>query len=126
MHGFENEGARLELALSLARMTGSEHHFIRLLRQARDDVGTAIAQEMMHLRGQKPLSMADRSLLRDCIDAFAHEDDRAGVAQLVALLRSLPQSNSVESRLLRGCAEGLEQHGYVEYVILALHVLHAG
>ena len=124
MPTFEVEGARLELALSLARMIGSEHHFVRLLRQVRDDFGTAIAQELLHLKNLAPLTSADPALLKDCINTFAHEDRDAGITLLIPLLRSLPDSGSVESRLLRGCADGLEANGYLEYVILALHVLH--
>lgn len=42
----QNEGARRELSLSLARLVGDEGHFIHLLRQARADMGTATAQAL--------------------------------------------------------------------------------
>jgi HEAT repeat protein len=124
MADFDNQGARLELALSLARMTGSEHQFVRLLRQARDDSGTTIAQELIHLSHEAPLNGLDPAALRACIDAFAHEDLAAGKAQLVALLRALPNGATTSGKLLHGCADGLERDGHTEYVLLALHVLH--
>lgn len=121
---FENQGARLELALSLARMTGSEHQFVRLLRQARDDSGTAIAQELIHLSHEAPLSSLDPAQMQACIDSFAHEDIAGGKAQLLALLRLLPNGMTTSGKLLHGCADGLERDGYTEYVLVALHVLH--
>jgi HEAT repeat protein len=39
-----NPGARREMALCLARLVGDEHHFITLMRNLREDLGTAAAQ----------------------------------------------------------------------------------
>jgi HEAT repeat protein len=126
MWSFENEGARLELALSLARMTGKEQHFVRLLRQMRGDAGTAVAQELLHLKHRLAKHDGIEGLLSDCADTFAREDLAAGVALLMELLRALPNGDSVRARLLKGCAAGLEHYGTerMEYLVLALHVLH--
>jgi MFS family permease len=129
----ENEGARMELALSLARMLGEEHHFIRLLRQVRSDPGTAAAQELMQLRNRLTRSVTSqtRSTLSACSEAFAREALDEGVAGLVTMIRALPPSayyDDLALKLLRGCATGMETYGaaHIEYVILALHVLHVG
>jgi hypothetical protein len=127
MNEFNNDGARLELALSLARMTGEEQHFVRLLRQMRGDAGTAVAQEFIHLKSQLARTAATEALLANCTDTFAREDLAAGIALLVQLLHAVPNGDSLRARLLKGCAAGLEQYGTerMEYVILALHVLHS-
>lgn len=129
----ENEGARMELALSLARMLGEEHHFIRLLRQVRSDPGTAAAQELMQLRNRLSRSVTSqtRSALTTCSEAFAREALAEGVTGLIAMIRALPPSayyDELALRLLHGCAAGMETYGpaRIEYVILALHVLHVG
>ena len=125
MHSFENQGARLELALSLARMTGSEHHFVRLLRQARDDTGTAIAQELVRLKSSVPLNTVDETAFIECMNAFAREELDTGKALFAALLQTLPEEGTLKTHLLQGCADGLEDQGFTEYVLLALHVLEA-
>ena len=127
MKEYDNDGARLELALSLARMTGEEQHFVRLLRQMRSDLGTAVAQELMHLRHKLVETSDVEALLTKCMDTFAHEDLTGGVELLVQLLRKLAQNDEgLRARLLRGCADGLEAFGRerLQYAVLALHVLH--
>lgn len=128
-----NEGARMELALSLARMLGEEHHFIRLLRQVRSDPGTAAAQELMQLRNRlsRSLNAQSRSQLTTCSEDFARESLDEGVAGLITMIRALPPSayyGEVAHKLLLGCAAGMETYGaaHIEYIILALHVLHVG
>ncbi len=133
MRNIENEGARMELALSLARMLGEEHHFIRLLRQIRADAGTAAAQELMQLRNRlaRSVSQETRALLSTCSENFAREALDEGIAAIIQMIRALPPSayyDDLAMRLLRGCADGLETFGAarLEYLIVALHVLHVG
>lgn len=133
MRKFENEGARMELALSLARMLGEEHHFIRLLRQVRADAGTAAAQEIMQLRNRllRSVSQETRALLSTCSESFAREALDEGIAAIIQMIRAMPPSayyDELALRLLRPCADGLETYGAkrLEYLIVALHVLHVG
>jgi MFS family permease len=133
MRETQNEGARMELALSLARMMGEEHHFIRLLRQVRSDPGTAAAQEITQLRNRLSHSVSQpmRAALSTCSDNFARDALAEGAASLVEMIRALPPSayyDELALRMLRACAEGLETFGADrrEYLIVALHVLHVG
>jgi MFS family permease len=132
-HKTTNEGARMELALSLARMLGEEHHFIRLLRQVRSDPGTAAAQELMQLRNRllRSVSSQTRSVLSTCSEAFARDALDEGITGLIGMIRALPPSayyDELAHKLLQGCAAGMETYGSarIEYLILALHVLHVG
>jgi HEAT repeat protein/MFS family permease len=126
MGRFENPGARRELALALARMVGQEQPFIRLLRQMRTDTGTAVAQELLHIKNRLTKLAPVEQQVTACVDAFAHEDLAAGAAQLEQLLRELPADHPLFARLLQGCADGLASWGseHDEYIVLALHVLH--
>ncbi|MAS32690.1 MAG: hypothetical protein CL610_01710 [Anaerolineaceae bacterium] len=129
----ENEGARLEVSLSLARMIGEEHHFIRLLRQTRSDTGTAVARELTQLRNRlsRSVSQQTRSTLSGCADAFAKDALNDGVSTLIQMIRALPPSayyDDLSLKLLHRCADGMETYKTerMEYLILALHVLHTG
>ena len=133
MRQTENEGARMELALSLARMMGEEHHFIRLLRQIRNDTGTAAAQELTQVRNRlaRSVSVQTRASLTECADMFAREALADGAVLLVQMIRGLPPAayfDTLAMKLLHGCADGLETYGTArrEYLVLALHVLHVG
>lgn len=73
-----NEGARLELALTLARLLGDEHHFIALLRSVRNDPATGVAQAVTGYKrrlanvvraGSEQMQLADR-----CAEAMARGD----------------------------------------------------
>ena len=50
----DNPGARMELALALARLVGNDYLFTRLLRQMRSDPGTTAAQTLSHLQRAHP------------------------------------------------------------------------
>jgi MFS family permease len=128
-----NEGARLELALALARMIGEEQHYIRILRQIRQDMGTAISQELMALKNPLSRAKVDDSALSALLaaaEAFAREDMPGGTERLVELIDLLPPElyTGTARELLAECAQQLAQAGeqHIEYVVLALHVLHAG
>ncbi len=124
----ENEGARLELALSLARMIGHEHYFIRRLRQIRQDMGTAVSQALTATR--KHLDLDDVELnnqFSQCANTFARDEFAEGTRQLAALIHALPpEPYTPDSRaILDTCAAQLEVHKieHIEYLLLALHTL---
>jgi HEAT repeat protein len=125
----ENEGARLELALALARVVGHENHFIRLLRNMRQDKGTTAAQATTAIRRRLTGAIPAEALpiLQQCADAFAREDFEQGVNLLIQFIRLLP-SNAFEvdgCAVLNGCVERLEECGASrqEYLLLTLHTL---
>jgi len=133
LRDISNEGARMELALSLGRMIGAEAHFVRLLRQVRADTGTAVARELIQLRGHLGKSASSElvNTLAASSEAFAREKLDEGIEHLVAMIRGLPPSayfTEVAESLLRYCADGLEAYGSarIEYLILVLHALHSG
>jgi HEAT repeat protein len=129
----DNEGARMEVALALGRIIGDEAHFVRLLRQVRDDAGTAVAQELIQLKNhlEKSASSELMNVLAVCSEAFARENLDEGIEQLVGMIRALPSSayfTEMAETLLSHCANALEVCGAarIEYLILTLHVLHSG
>lgn len=129
-----NDKARMELALSLARMVDGEHHFINLLRQVHGDAGTAIAQELHnfrnHLPKNNPIDSEMLTQLKSATDAFERNDFTAGIEAFILLLDGLPPTlyDDVASDLLRGCLQGLKQWGFnnIENVVLILTVLNVG
>ncbi|HBY95183.1 MAG TPA: hypothetical protein DEP84_14700 [Chloroflexi bacterium] len=125
------EITRLELAFTLARMLGDEHHFVRLLRQLRADAGTATAQELAALKKKleklSPEDSAVVTLLEEGIDAFARDQIARGTAVLSQFLHQLP-CNTIKGAcpaILDECAHRLAQYGASrpEYVLLTLHAL---
>lgn len=130
----ENEGARMELALSIARLMGQEQHFIRLLRHLRQDPGTAMAQAVAALR--KRLTREDaltpelEAAVRECDALFAREAFDEGAARLSRVIRLLPAGSYDElcTKILNDCAVNLDEFGAarLEFVLLALHALEAG
>lgn len=130
----ENKGARMELALSVARIVGDEHHFIQLLRQVRNDKGTATSQAVTAFKRRMDRALLDGQelddLLDECAIALARDKLGKGAALLGRVLRLVPAQNYDETAhlILQDCADHLEQHGMrrLEYVILALHTLYVG
>ncbi len=133
LNSSREESTRMELALALARLLGNEHHFIRLVRQGRTDLGTVSAQELAafkrHLEGNSWADVVLLTLLDDCAQAFAHDEIPRGAQLLGQLLQQLPPANTrtVNAAVLAACARGLAHHGASrhEYIFLALHTLHA-
>jgi HEAT repeat protein/Na+/melibiose symporter-like transporter len=132
---FENRGARLEVALSVARLHGEEHYFVHLTRQMRTDPGTATALALEGIRKQFMKKTDWDEELVDlgarCSDALAHNDIDQGAALLGGLLARLPLDSvfdPVSAAILRECAARLIQYGSgrMEYLALALHTLHVG
>jgi hypothetical protein len=125
----DNEGARMELALSIARITGYEQPFIRLLRQARHDPGTTVSQAISGLK-KRLNALGNSELVRlaeESASMFARDDFAAGIAVLIELVSLLPTDICPErgSKIITECASRLRQHGsaHREYLILTLHTL---
>jgi HEAT repeat protein len=127
-----NDKARLELALALARLVGHEHSFIQLVRGGRKDFGTTVAQELTQFKrklernGKANGEMAE---LTACINRFARHERQEGITHLVELLRALPTEhlNPTSQQILAACTAALANAGdqHLEYLYLALHILHA-
>ncbi len=87
----ENPGARLELALTLARIVGDESAFITLLRHARSDTATAIAQSLAAFRRRNRGIPADAASTMDqCEAAFTRGDLARGSRCLGDAIDLLP------------------------------------
>jgi len=134
LHDTANDKARLELALALARLVGDENHFIRLVRGVRSDLGTTVAQELTNFKRKVERSTKMRGqelpLVVECLNAFAHHDQVAGITKLAQLLQELPPDHfdATNQQILRECAINLETFGeqHLEYLYLSLHILHVG
>jgi len=135
LHRFGNKGARLEVALALARLHGDEHYFVQLARQLRTDPGTAAAlavddiQKQLKKSGELDAELA--ALIDPCIAALAHGDMDRGAVLLGRLLAELPLERHCDDAgeaIIRECATQLIGHGdeRMEYLALALHTLHVG
>jgi hypothetical protein len=129
----QNEGARMELALSLARLVGDEAHFIRLAREARADTGTATSQAVTALRkiiGKAGLDSDEHlAVIDDCADKLAREELEQGVVLLGRLIQLLPEKfNETCVVILQECAACLAEYQAtrLEYILLALHIIHVG
>ncbi|MEZ4862599.1 MAG: MFS transporter [Caldilineaceae bacterium] len=129
-----NDKARLELALSLARLLGDEHHFVHLVRDMRNDRGTTVAQALSAFK-RKLARTAKRDQeeapdVDEALNAFAHDDFPGGIMAFVELIDHLPAEHLSETgkQILSECAARLSESGetHLEYLLLALHVLHVG
>ena len=126
-----NPGARLELALSLARIVGNEHVFVGLLRQMRGDADTTTAQVIGHLRRRvrraRIANDEELQTLQAATDAFAHGDRATGIERLCVGLQGLPPSafRQPGARVLAETVRRLTASGpeHVEYLLLTLHIL---
>ena len=128
----QNPGARLELALSLARLIGDEANFVSLVRRLRADQGTAAAQTLRNLSGKVPTQLQHHEQLTEILlassQAFAHEalDDGFDLLQKALRLPTTPNGPDEAQLVLDACAIGLQAAGtdHLEYLTLALHTLH--
>ncbi len=130
----EEETARSELALALARVVGDEHPYIQLTRQCQEDAGTATSQAMTALKRTVSELEEDSSELLaamdDCAVALAREDLEKGVELLCNVIRLLPkiENEKAITEILEDCADCMELFAAerMEYVILALHAMRTG
>ena len=123
-------GARLELALVLARLIGGEQHFIQLWRLARSQAGTGLSQAAtaLHRRTDRRPALDNHvHHLELCADAFARAELDEGADHLRTLIDYLPmdQFDAARAAVLRECAARLAEYRAArqEYVLLALHAL---
>lgn len=122
----ENEGARMELALALARIFEGEPHFIRLLRHLRDDPGTTASQAVTAWK--RKLGKAIDPELKAKIDAsedhFARNQLDEGAALLGEIVGLMPKAED-SVKVLDVCAEKLVKikAARIEYLLLTLLIL---
>ena len=131
LYGTENEGARIELALALARIAGDEHSFIQLLKQTRLEVGTAASQAISTL--QRKWSRHGNvgedvdELCQQSAKALAQDDLNIGAKLLARIAESIATEVTAPPipMLLNECAKRLDEFGAarIEYLLLALHTL---
>lgn len=126
----ENEGARTEVTLAIARILGGEHHFIRLLRRLRQDRATTTSQVITLWKRKvgKSLSPELQRLTAECANHYAAEKHDDGAALLVELLTQIPQdpNERVAARIIAVAAQKLRAPAVnerFEYLLLALHAL---
>jgi hypothetical protein len=139
LYSTSNPKARVELALALARLVGDEHRFIQLVRAARADLGTGVAQALTAVK--KKFDRAARRAeaetipFDECVTAFARNQIADGITALVTILPEVPAEHFDETsrRILAECALRLaeftelhDEEAHVEYLLLALHVLDVG
>ena len=129
-----NPGARLELALSLARIIGDEPNFINLLRRFRNDAATTSAQEVRGLAGKVPAGWPDAATieqtLRRSSTAFAENRLAAGATLLHEALikQAQTRADGNTQHIQEACLEHLVSYDieHPEYLLLLLHSLRAG
>jgi HEAT repeat protein/Na+/melibiose symporter-like transporter len=130
----ENKGARLELALALARTIGDDRYFVNLLRQVRQDAGTATSQAVSSLkRTWHRLHIDDDELTRyvaESAEALGRGDLKRGADLLSTLITMLPMERVAAPgrEILEECAQRLDELGAarIEYVILTLYAMQEG
>lgn len=126
-----NEGARMELALAIARIADNEKPFVRLLRGLRQDLGTTAAQAIQPLRRTLASDDAVPHLTKDIIDQcamnFARNQHEAGSEALAQIIYHLlpVHDDPIECQILKSCAARLSTIGVsrLEYLVLALLIL---
>ena len=139
----ENEGARTELALDLARIVGNEAEFVQLVRQTRADAGTTLCNVMSALhkglahtpqKGNRASLPNEASatanlveLLTRCADQWAADQQKAAIystRQIAQLLAPSCRTQPV-SEVLTTCIEQLATPGddKMVYVLLIAHLL---
>lgn len=120
---------RSELALAVARMVADEHYYIQLLRQFREDEGTAVAQTLLSL--SKKLPKLAPSLVDDdfvgCAEQWSLNEFAEGLRLYLNVIRDVPVEKliEVERTIWHECFVRLTQFGTrrLEYLLLSLHIL---
>ena len=143
LHTMQNEGARMELALDLARIVGDERQFVQLVRQTRTDAGTALCNAMhafkktivrvqqkgkaQHLTQAIPDMQVVIDNVARCADQWAADEQVAAMRLTGQLADTLATCCPVEpvNLVLRACAEQLAEpeERRMVYVLLAVHIL---
>ncbi len=120
-----NDGARLELALAVVRITGEEGPFIRLVRNARRDRSTTAGREITAIKRRLGDWLTDeqKAAFDRCAHEFARDSFDEAVMQLAPLLELIAERGSpLRQQVLRTCAARLREgrSAHPEYWILAL------
>lgn len=134
LHDIQNKGARMELALSLARIVGNERSFIQLFRQTRVDMGTAVSQSISSLqrkwRKVHGENHALTAVFTQCAESWGQNDLDMGASLMSRLIRLLPKDSLIppSDLILHECGVHLDilEAARPEYVLLALHMMHVG
>jgi HEAT repeat protein len=124
----ENQGARMELALAVVRITAEERPYIRLVRSARQDRSTTAAREVTAIKRRLGDWLTDEQ--KAAFDRCSHEFARDAIDQAVMLLAPLleliaEQGSPLRKRVLMTCAAKLREQraAHPEYWILALAIV---
>jgi len=131
---FDNEGARQELAVDIARLLGDERNLVGLFRQTRVDAGTAIAQELTGIEKRLGKSHVEdgplRGALRRASDLFARQELEEGVDFLCRSMRAwladdVVTTNQTIRTILSALADQLEvtTASRMEFILLSVHTL---
>ncbi len=127
----ENDKARMDLMLSMAKMVSDENHFVTLVRGLNTDAGTTISQELLRLRvrlNKNPVVNDEH--VKACtraIEAFGHDNMERGMELLITITEGMLflTDNPTTQQLLSGSIAGMKQWGitHPEYTLLALNIL---
>jgi len=124
----QTETFRGELALSAAKIIGSERTYIKLYRSARSDWSTTICEAMMKLK--KPMQKLNLSedlldLVTICADCFAAEKPSLSDELLWPIFDAIPKDYLDKNfrPVFAELSKRLEQFGTSrrEYILLAIH-----
>jgi HEAT repeat protein len=126
------DSLRGEVALALARIIGSENHFVHLWRSTRSDFGTGCAQALAVLRKRMVSDGPGPGPRDEALDtaeqALAAQDLDVGAESLGRLIRYVPLDRLPPhlASVLVECGCQLEQSGAErkEYVLLTLNILY--
>ncbi|MEN8243102.1 MAG: MFS transporter [Chloroflexota bacterium] len=125
----EDQFLRLEVALTLARLVGEESKFVRLLRSARQDAGTAASQILIEISRKLAGSQSEElnTNWEASIDAFAQNDLELGATHLAegVPLLNLEGLDPAAQQVLTASAEYLTVGGdqRIDFLVLLLHTL---
>lgn len=120
---------RMELALSLARISEYSDHFVQLAKHVRTEPAAALSQAALELKRVKSFQSLPEmaEIIDQCGSAFARDDTTSGIQYLTDLARLVPRAgqSNVHAWILQECAERLSEFSSArpEYTLLALHTL---
>jgi MFS family permease len=127
-----DEHLRGEVALSVSRIMGGEHHFVGLWRRSRSDFETVCAEELIHIRRKIGNRPPNAEKYRQAIFAAAGYFEQRNLpeaAAAVGALINLAQAEKIDLpaiAVLNECSEMIAKHGGTrgDYILLALCGFH--
>jgi hypothetical protein len=136
LYEFQNAGARMELALAIGRLLGEEHYFIQILREVREDPGTTMSRTVSAIKRELAKEAPNpqlSALIDDCATVLAHSDVDGGASRLGQIALALSEDPHAKYPptarvILHECGVRLQEFhaDHIEYILLALHAMHAG